>query len=625
MGQSELLLSAAARALRPPPVLSYSRWVSDNVKLPAGSSAVSGKWRPWKFQRIMLDLIGDPLIERVTIPKGARLGYTKSLVGAIAADIANDPCPIILLSPTDDDARGMMTDEIDPTFEDSPNLRGLLKVGRFDGRNTITKRALAGGGSLKSLSARSPRNLRRHTAKKLYGDEVDGMEITVEGDPVDLAEKRTQSFGDRKIVLGSTPTIAETSLIWKRWEESDQGLFQVQCPECDDFFELLWKHISWTNGAPDDAHAVCPCCGSMLEERYKPQMVENGRRHVLKPERQGHAGFRLNSLVSMQPKAAWSILAAEYEKAKRTGPAALQVFYNTVLGLPWSSALEHVDQHVLMARREPFGLAWDVEGSVWREDIPVVVLYITAGVDVQVDRLEITLVGWSRNQRWILGHEVITGNTTLDTTWAELDALLATRWKHPLGGTIGIEAAAVDSGDGGRTQQVYDFCAPRAARRIIPIKGDDGPRPVITARKRRKGRKRLRNDENLHIVGIDQVKTDILTSLAIDREQPGEEPVAGVIHFSDGLENEWFEQFTSERRVVEYPRGRANNGRPKVLFKRLPNRAAEALDASVYGIAVRSICRFDFEKREAELTATAPKAKPLSIRDAVAKLHGVKH
>lgn len=609
------LLSSVARSLRPPPALSYSEWAAQNVRLPAGQSAVTGRWRPWKFQRIMLDLIGDPLIERVTIPKAARLGYTRSLVAAIAADAANDPCPIILLSPADDDARGMMTDEVDPTFEDSPTLRGLMRTGRFDGKNTLTQRALVGGGSLKSLAARSPRNLRRHTARKVYCDEVDGYEITVEGDPIELVEKRTQSYADRKIVIGSTPTLMETSIVWKRWLASDQGVFEIQCPQCEDFFELEWQHINWPKGQPEEAHAVCPHCGGVIEERYKAVAVENGRRRVLRPEVKGHAGLRLSALTSLQPKATWAILAAEYEEARRKGPSAMQVFYNTVLGRPWSSALEHIDQNVLMARREPFGLAFDPAASAWRAEIPPEVLYITAGVDVQIDRLEVTLLGWSRTQRFILGHEVVTGSTTLETTWNDLDALLSTRWRHPLGNEIGIEAVAIDSGDGNRTQFVYDFCQPRQARRIMAIKGRPGAHAVIEASKNRRHR---RKGVNLHLIAVDQVKTDILTSLSIEPIAANGEAAPGAIRFANVLEAEWFEQLTSERRVVEYRAGKVS-----VQFKRFENRSAEALDATVYAIAIRNICRFDFDRREVELTRTADTKKAGSFKSALQRLQGL--
>src|SRR5438309_7514229 len=81
-----------------------------------------------------------------------------------------------------------------------------MRFGRLDGRNTLTRKSLAGGGSLKILSARAPRNLSRHDCRLLLCDEVDRYEVTTEGDALDLAERRTMAEPNRKIVIGSTPT-----------------------------------------------------------------------------------------------------------------------------------------------------------------------------------------------------------------------------------------------------------------------------------------------------------------------------------------------------------------------------------------------------------------------------------
>ncbi|WP_395175505.1 phage terminase large subunit family protein [Roseibium alexandrii] len=597
----EKLFDSVSAGLRPPPVLSYSDWAEQEFRLPS-TSAAAGRFRPWKFQRGILDAIGDPTIERVSVIKSARTGYTVGLVAAIGAIAANDPAPIILLMPTDDDARGVAVDEIDPAFNETKALKGLMPVGRYDGRNTLTHRVLKGGGSLKILSARAPRNLRRHTAKVLYADEVDGMEITSEGDPLKLAEKRTMSFPDRKIVVGSTPTEDGTSIIAVRYDESDKRVFEIPCMHCGEPFELMWKHLDWVRGKPDTAVCVCPSCGGVIEERYKPEMVEAGDWRIRNPDVKKHAGFRLNALISQFSNASWPNLVEEFERAEKNGPTDMQVFVNTVLGQVWSASVDHINENQLMARREPFGIAWDHEKSAWREDIPEDVAYITAGVDVQPDRLEVVLIGWSLNHRYILTHHVIRGSALLQTTWDELDSFIGTVWRHPLGGEIGISAAAVDSGY--LTQTVYDYCEKVQGRKIVAIKGDEGPRPTLKASTAR----RRRRTATLYIVGVDQVKTDIALTLPLEKGE------AKSFRLSDVLDEEFFIQLTSERRTR-----RLVNGKPVIKFERIGQRKAEALDCVVYGIAAKELCRFDFANRYLELKGQpVPKA---SLKDIVGKLH----
>ena len=126
----------------------------------------------------------------------------------------------------------------------------MIIPGRLTGRNTLTRKGFRTGASLKILSARAPRRLRRHDFKSLFGDEIDAMEITVEGDPIVIAEKRTFAHADRKIVRGSTPTEEGISLIERAYSESDQRIFQICCPHCAEWFELLWEMIQWPEGAP---------------------------------------------------------------------------------------------------------------------------------------------------------------------------------------------------------------------------------------------------------------------------------------------------------------------------------------------------------------------------------------
>jgi phage terminase large subunit GpA-like protein len=555
-------------SLTPSPRLQLSHWIEQNVRLPEDVSATPGAVRLWKPQREIADAIGDPAIERVTVVKPVRLGFTTLLTAAIGNYVANEPSPILVLLPTEADARGYMVDDIEPIFEATPSLQGAFAPDASEGaRNTLLHRRFAGG-SLKVVAAKAPRNLRRHNVRILVEDEIDAMEITREGDPTSLAEKRTLSFANRKIIKGSTP-VFEDGAILKAYAQSDQRIFEIPCMECGTFFELQWRHIEWQPDRPETAACLCPSCQALISEKFKPQMVQEGRWRALKPGGT-HAGFRINALVSGLANASWGKLAAEFLAAK-DDPATLQVFTNTVLAEGWREAAEELNESELAARCEDFSL----------NAIPADVVAITAGVDVQDDRLEITLLGWTRSAMiFVLGHLIIFGAPDDDTTWTELEELARTKWAHPWGGKLKIDAMLIDSGDGDWTERVYSFAFPRAARRIMAGKGMSGARPALLMSKSKvKGGR-------LWMVGVDGLKATILSRLSRGNS----------IRFASDLEPAYFEQLTSERKIVRYVKGQ-----PVKRFERKPGARAEALDCMVYGMAARQGVQINFDQRESSL------------------------
>jgi phage terminase large subunit GpA-like protein len=559
-----------SRALIPPPRLKLSAWVEKILVLPSSVTALPGHCRLWPFQREILDAIGDPLIERITLIKPVRVGLSTMIVGAIGHFIANDPASILLLLPTEADARDSVVSDVEPIFAATPALREALSADLVGGdRNTLLSRRFAGG-SLKVVAARAPRNLRRHTARILIIDEVDACEATAEGNPIDLAENRTLTFATRKIIIGSTPLSEDTSHVLRAYAESDGRVFEVPCPECGGCTELMWAHIEWPEGDPSGAKFRCPHCAALVEERHKAAMVAAGAWRRTRPEVNRHAGFRLNALVSLLPNTGWGALATKFIAAK-DDTDKLQAFVNTILGQGWRESGEAVDEAELISRAEAFGL----------DSIPKEVLLITCGVDLQDDRIEVSIVGWSRkDEAYVLAHDIIWGAVDVDTTWAELDELLRSKWQHPLGGLIGIDAVAIDSGDGEWTQRVYNFCFPRAARHVLAIKGMFGNRPDIQASKGK-----MKGGGRLWIAGVDGIKTKIFSRL-----QRGQQ-----IRFSHTLEPVYFEQLASERRVIRYKRGQ-----PVRRFERISGRVrAEALDALVYSFAARAErSHFGFAARE---------------------------
>jgi phage terminase large subunit GpA-like protein len=552
---TDVLAKRVLHGFVPPKRLKLSEWAEAQVRLPEGVSAQPGPLRLWPWATEIANAIGNPFVERVTLQKGTRLGFSTLVVATIGSYAVNEPCPVLLLLPTADDARDVIVSDIEPIFSASPVLRDVLKDDSEEAsRNTLLSRRFPGGGSLKIVSARAPRNLRHHTARILIVDEADACEATAEGNPIKLAERRTLSYSNRKIVIGSTPIFADTSHVLKSYGESDARVFEVCCPQCAHWFEISWSSIVWPEGKPLEAHCVCPSCGGVIEESAKAVLVTAGRWRITRPDVKDHAGFRLSALVSLLPNASWGRLATEFVEAKND-PAELQVFVNTILGQGWSSPAI-VDEGTLAARAEPFDL----------DHLPREVLLLCAGTDVQDDRSETLICGWTRDGTClVLSHNVIWGSFTDKATWQELDDLLRGSWKHPLGGRLKIEAACIDAGDGDHYDSVLNFCVPKMSRRIYAIKGMFGARTAFASAKG----KRISN--RLFLVGVDTIKNVIFQRLQSGRS----------IRFSHTLEPVFYEQLASERRVIRYSRGM-----PVRRFERVSSRArAEGLDALVYATA----------------------------------------
>ena len=352
--------------------------------------------------------------------------------------------------------------------------------------------------------------------------------------------------------------------------------------------------IEWEPEHPETAAFRCPHCASLIDEQHKPAMVEAGHWRATRPEVSGHHGYRLNALVSPLANASWGKLAAEFLQAKHD-PAMLQPFINTVLAQGWRAAESDIDESDLAARAEPFAL----------DAIPPEVLVLTAGSDLQVDRIETTLCGWTRDgQCLVLDHVVHWGPPDEDRVWRDLDDLLKSRWPHPLGGTIGVDSAVIDSGF--LSDAVYRFCFPRSGRRIMAGKGQSGSRPIIAASKTRISTK-TGLAGRVWIVGVDGIKTTLFAKLARGRS----------IRFSESLEPSFYEQLASERVVTRYSRGQ-----PVRLFERIAGKRAEALDATVYATAAKAaLGAIAWDAREAALSeatpqAAAPPRRPAVIRSA---------
>ena len=151
----------AFAAFKPPKKLTLSEWADEYAYLSAESSAEGGRWRTLPYQKGIMDAITNPDIEQVTVMKSARVGYSKILNHIIAYHIHQDPCSIMVVQPTIQDATGYSKEEVAPMLRDTNCLQGLVSDAKAkDSTNTLLQKQYPGG-TLSLVGANSATGFRR--------------------------------------------------------------------------------------------------------------------------------------------------------------------------------------------------------------------------------------------------------------------------------------------------------------------------------------------------------------------------------------------------------------------------------------------------------------------------------
>ncbi len=497
-----------------------------------------------------MDTVADPTIETIVIMSSAQVGKTEIINNIVGYFIDQDPAPMIVMQPTVDMAKTWSHDRLAPMVRDTPKLTATMTESKSrDSSNTLFHKSFPGG-HITMVGANSPAGLASRPVRVVCCDEVGRYPPSAgtEGDPVNLLRKRTTTFWNRVIILTSTPGIKGVCRIEAEFEASDQRYFHVPCPHCGDCHRLRWSNVQWPDGEPEKAFMVCADCGGVIEDKHKARMLRNGKWVATNPGGKT-AGFHLNELYS--PWRTFSDVVQDFIEAKKN-PETLKTWVNTSLGETWEESGETLNEHVLAERQENYSI----------DTIPHEVLLLTAGADVQKDRIEATIVGWGLDQEaWVLAHKVYYGDPTQQMVWKEFDDDLKATYDG-----YKIAGVAVDSGY--LTEFVYSFTKPRTSRRVFAIKGQAGMGKPLTTKPRPVGRTRAQ----MYNVGVDTAKRTIYARLKV-------ESGPGVIHFGVDLDDEYFLQLTAEKMVTKYRRGF-----PIIEFVKTRDRN-EALDCFAYAYA----------------------------------------
>lgn len=615
---------AFAEAIRPDPDLSITEWADERRILAPESSAEHGPWRTDRVphSREIMDVLSpsDPTRE-ITFVAGAQVAKTEIGNNFIGCIIDHAPGPTMMVYATSGTGKRSSHTRLAKMIEATPTLRDKVGTKSRDKTNSTTRKDFPGG-VLVVAGANSAADLASQPIRYLFEDELDKYPEDVDGHgpAVELAETRTRTFPRRKIYRTSTPTVRGPLKIWGFYEKSDMRQRWVPCPHCDEYQVLVWEQFRYETeriwevadketgeiravpagtvdaierdtGQLADVWYECAHCSERIEEHHKQTMLPRGRWIAQRPEARGHAGFHLPSYYSPLGWYSWAdIVRKRLDAEKDPTGLLLRQWMNETAGLPYEAGDDKPSDLSLKERCEPYSLG----------TVPMGGLFLTGGVDVQHNRLEVAVKAWGRGEEnWLVDYQVLYGDPESDSTWDALQEYLDKPLRHELGVPMRILATGIDCGF--LTQTVYAFTRRRQHRGMLAVRGQSQSGKSILGRPTQQDvdhrGQRIPNGVQLWPVGTDTAKTKIYARLRIDTPGPG------YMHFPRGLPDDYFKGLTAERQVPKYVKGYR-----KLVWEKDATQRNEPLDLEVYAYAAAiyaGVTRVNWDKLEASLKATA--------------------
>jgi phage terminase large subunit GpA-like protein len=557
-----------------------------------------------------MDAVHEPDVKKIALMKAAQSGGSESIHNIIGYFIEYDACPMLLVHPTAHVAEEWSKDRLADMIRTTPALRAIVRDrrqprGAHQGESTLSLKMFPGG-YLALGGANTPNTFARRAVRLAFGDDVDRFPPVVgeEGDPADLLVNRTMTFHDGLTIFVSTPTLKD-GRIDTLFSRSDRRRFHVACPNCGREDWITWSdaahfRVTYEDRDPETAQIECPAkehggCGWRMGEPDRRRMISiagerpsRGWIPTAEPEEAGLVGFHLPGMVSTLG-ITLSTIVEKWLSARKRGKESLRVFVNTALGEGWEDREGRMDSHVLMNRREFYG-----EGI----EVPAPAPVLTSGIDVQVDRFELLVIGWGPGaERCVVDWRSIPGNPKNSETRAALFEALRRRYTHASGHLLPIYATCIDSGYA--TEEIYDFVLTHQARRIYATKGYAGRsgEPIV-GKPSDKRYGRAPRPVRLYPVNVDDAKAEVMSSLTLAAPGPG------YMHFPilDTIGEEFFAQLCAEHRETRY--NKAGVATHSVWVQDRPRN--DALDCAVLALAAFRLLNPNIRQMAGTLAASPP-------------------
>jgi phage terminase large subunit GpA-like protein len=351
------------------------------------------------------------------------------------------------------------------------------------------------------------------------------------------------------------------------------------------------EQLRWVKDAYEaTTNYECVHCRKAIPERYKTWMMDLSRAEWrptnLKYLNRKKKGYHINGLYSPEGWLSWARIAQMYDECENDEPKKIS-FINTIEAKTYAVKGEAPPWQVLMERSHE--LAWE-RGMVMSD-----VAFITAGADVQADRIEVKVKGWMKGR---CGHEidyrVLMGDTTKQDVWDMLGEVLEGKYYKADVSTgnnitaMPIRLMCVDANF--NSAFVHDFCRKYGPKRVIPIQGRDALGMPFSAPKSVNVAKSGKKVGKLKVwgVGSSYLKTQFYGWLRLDIDSETGEVPAGYQYFLPHGE-EYFRGLTAEELVPDKDaRGYIMGYKWVKKYER-----NEPLDTDLYALAAAYVVGFD--------------------------------
>jgi phage terminase large subunit GpA-like protein len=533
----------------------------------------------------------------------AQCAKTDSLViNTLAYSIKVDPMDMMVVCPTMLDARDFGLRRIDRLHRHSEEI-GEMLLPTADADNRFDKQYTTG--MLFTLAWPTPSQLAGKPIGRIVLTDRDRMPDDIDGDgePFDLASKRTTTFGSYAMTVAeSSPSREVSNLKWipqslhesppcegilKLYNRGDRRRWYWPCPHCDGYFEGNFKHLDWDTNAEGTnrdraatVRMICPHCGAYIHPDYREDMqffgiwLKDGQAigddgKVFGPQpRTSIASFWLNGVAAAF--ASWRGLVETYLNANdeylRTGSEeALKKFYNNDLGQPYYPKSQNESRlpEVLKSRAEKTN----------ERKVPLGVRFLVATVDVQKNMFVVQVFGIIPGLKFDMvlvdrfdirkskrtdhdGEHLWVKPNTYVEDWDELtEHVIKKEYEldDDTGRLMSIRFVGCDSGGrAGVTSMAYSYYRnlreANLHRRFVLLKGDSSPNQPRTRISYPDSNKKdmkagARGDIPILMINSNQIKDDLDGRL--DCLEPGK----GMYRYPDWLSDSWFAELCAEIRT----------------------------------------------------------------------------